>query len=66
MDEDIKIIIGKLKENGGLLDLNDKSSPEKIRNELQMSKSGFKRAIGRMYKEGIIEMTNIGIKFSNK
>ena len=66
MDEDIKIIIGKLKENGGKLKLNDKSSPDKIRNELQISKAGFKRAIGRMYKEGIIEITDLGIEFSDK
>lgn len=63
MDEDIKVITAKLKEKGGKLNLNDKSSPDKIRNELQMSKSGFKRAIGRMYKDGIIEITDSGIKF---
>jgi predicted RNA-binding protein (virulence factor B family) len=63
MDKDIEVILEKLRSNGGRLGLNDKSSPEKVRNELQMSKSGFKRAIGRMYKEGIIDITEKGIKF---
>lgn len=56
MDSDSKIIIAKLKEKGGSLPLHDKSSPDEINKELKMSKAGFKRAIGRLYKEGIIEL----------
>jgi predicted RNA-binding protein (virulence factor B family) len=66
MDDDINIITDKLKSNGGKLNLNDKSSPDKIRNELQISKSGFKRAIGRMYRDGIINITDNGIEFKDK
>lgn len=66
MDEDIKLITARLKEKGGKLNLNDKSSPDKIRNELQISKAGFKRAIGRMYKDGIINITDNGIEFRDK
>lgn len=62
MDTDGKIIMKKLKENGGILKLGDKSSPELIRNELKMSKSGFKRAVGRLYKEGIIQISDYEIK----
>lgn len=62
MDTDGKIIMRKLKENGGSLPLGDKSSPDLIRRELRMSKAGFKRAIGRLYKEGIIIISDDGIK----
>ena len=63
MDSDSKIITSKLKEKGGSLDLTDNSPPDVIKRELGMSKSGFKRAIGRLYKEGIIDITETGIKF---
>lgn len=63
MDQDSKSITLKLKEEGGSLNLNDKTSPDVIKRELGMSKAGFKRAIGRLYKEGIIEITESGIKF---
>ena len=61
MDSDSKIIVAKLKEKGGSLNLHDKSSPEEINKELKMSKAGFKRAIGRLYKEGIIELNKDNI-----
>ena len=63
MDKDADIILSKLKERGGKLDLNDNSSPEKIRQELGMSKSGFKRAVGKLYKDGVIAITDKGIRF---
>lgn len=63
MDADAKIITGKMKEKGGSLNINDKSSPDAITRELSMSKAAFKRAVGKLYKEGIIEMTENGIKF---
>jgi len=62
MDTDGKTILKKLKESGGSLPLGDKSPPDLIRKELKMSKSGFKRAIGRLYKEGIITISDNGIK----
>ncbi len=65
MDEDSKVILAKLKEQSGFLPLNDNSSPDEIKKQLHMSKSGFKRAIGRLYKEGIIEIKDNGIKLNN-
>lgn len=44
-------ILNKLLSNNGVLQLSDKSSPEEIKNTLQMSKKSFKRAIGILYKE---------------
>lgn len=63
MDADAKTITSRMKEKGGSLDVNDNSSPEDIMRELGISKSGFKRAAGRLYKDGIIEITKSGIKF---
>lgn len=62
MDTDGKTILEKLEENKGILKLNDKSSPEEIRRELSMSKSGFKRAVGGLLKDGKIEFIKDGIK----
>lgn len=62
MDQDVKVILSKLKEKAGFLPLNDNSPPENIRKELNMSKSGFKRAVGRLYKEGIIKIEDNGIR----
>lgn len=55
LDEDGKKILDALESCGGILKLHDKSSPEEIKNQLQMSKNGFKRAIGHLMKEGKVE-----------
>lgn len=56
IDEFQKVILDKLKENYGLLYLSDKSTPEEIKQELQMSKKNFKKAIGGLYKDKVIEI----------
>lgn len=63
MDLDADVILKAMKENGGQLPLNDSSKPYEIKKALHMSKSGFKRAVGKLYKEGIIEITSKGINF---
>ena len=60
---DSNLILQKLKENNGFLQLNDKSSPEDIMRELNMSKGAFKRAVGGLYKEELIIFQGNGIKF---
>lgn len=62
MDDDTKIILDELNLRGGTLFLNDNSSPNKIKDELNMSKRAFKRAIGRLLKEGKIKFTENGIE----
>lgn len=62
MDTDSEVIFDKLKENSGFLELNDKSSPDKIKDELNMSKKSFKKAVGRLLKENKIIFSNGGIK----
>lgn len=51
IDEFKQKILDKLEENYGLLHLSDKSSPEEIKEEVQMSKKNFKKAIGGLYKD---------------
>ena len=56
IDEFQKIILEKLQQNYGLLYVSDKSDPEEIKQELQMSKKNFKKAIGGLYKDKKIEI----------
>ena len=56
IDEFQKIILNKLEVNYGLLYLSDQSTPEEIREELQMSKKNFKKAIGGLYRDKKIEI----------
>lgn len=62
IEDDAERILAKAQEKGGKLMLNDHSSPQTIRKELYMSKSAFKRAVGRLLKEGKIEFIKDGIK----
>lgn len=62
IEVDAETILNKAEENGGVLYLNDDSSPKTIRKELNMSKAAFKRALGRLLKERKIEFIENGIK----
>ena len=54
-------IVQELNNNSGYINLTDKSSPEAIKNQLQMSKKSFKKAIGTLYKQRLIEIKTDGI-----
>jgi len=57
------IILEALKKNdSGFIALNDKSSPDAIKNTFQMSKKNFKKAIGFLYKQKRISLEMNGIK----
>lgn len=62
VDEFKQVILDKLNDSFGLLYLSDKSTPEEIKDELQMSKKNFKKAIGSLYKDKIIEISEDRIK----
>lgn len=55
-------ILAKLKASGGRLPLHDKSSPEEIKQLLEMSKKTFKSAIGMLYKAKKIVIKKDGIE----
>lgn len=57
-------ILDELDDNQGFLALNDKSDPEKIKSVLQMSKKSFKKAIGSLYKQRLVELKDDGIYLS--
>lgn len=54
-------ILDELREGRGFLRLNDDSDPEDIKAILQMSKKSFKKAIGTLYKQKLIEIKEDGI-----
>lgn len=49
-------ILSKLSEQGGRLPLSDKSAPEVITAHFGVSKGNFKKAIGGLYKQGLIRI----------
>lgn len=62
IDNNTEIIISVLKENDGFLNLTDKSSPEAIKQKLGLSKKAFKRGMGKLYKQKLVELSEEGIK----
>lgn len=62
MDVDAKRVMDLIESYDGVLPFTDKANPEVIRREIQMSKNEFKRAVGRLLKEGKIEITERAIR----
>lgn len=56
MDEDAEKILKLLDSYEGALPFSDKAAPEVIRHETAMSKNEFKRAVGRLLKQGKVEI----------
>lgn len=54
-------ILDELKASRGFLRLTDDSHPEDIKTVLKMSKKTFKKAIGTLYKQKLIEIKEDGI-----
>lgn len=54
MGADAELILQGIEEQGGVLPFDDSASPEQIREMFHMSKNAFKRAVGRLLKEGKI------------
>jgi len=62
IDNISKSILQILKENNGFVAANDKSSPEMIKSLFNISKKSFKKAIGSLYKQRLIDFKDDGIK----
>ena len=62
MKEDADIIFDRLESSGGFLPFHDKTNPEIIKREFGISKAAFKRAIGRLKKQGRIDIGEDGIR----
>lgn len=61
-DDDAAKILETIEEFDGVLPFSDKASPEVIKRELGMSKASFKRAVGKLLKEGRIELSETSIR----
>lgn len=61
IDKDAYMIYRKLLSSKGFLPYNDKTDSETIKVQFSLSKNAYKRAIGRLLKEGKIEITQEGI-----
>ena len=61
-----KAIMDTLAAAGGVLHLHDGSSPAAIQQALGMSKKMFKRAVGGLYKDGFVLLTDEGIRTAAK
>lgn len=59
-------ILKHLKDSGGKSKFGDKSPPEDIKREFQVSKKVFKQAIGGLYKQGKIRINKEGIELVKK
>ena len=55
-------ILNALKQHEGFIALNDKSSPEDIKFKLGMSKKAFKNAVGGLFRQKLITISNEGIR----
>ena len=61
-DSNSQLIYSKLEENGGFLAITDKSSPEDIYAQFGISKKAFKKSLGALYKQRMIDIRPDGIK----
>ena len=66
MDADAAMIMKRMEEYGGKLPFNDKVDPEVIKQEFGLSKNAFKRAVGRLLKEGRIKISEKNIEMKKK
>lgn len=60
------VILKVLEANGGTLPLHDRSSPESIQKALGMSKKTFKKAVGGLFKDGLVMLTPEGVRLTAK
>jgi predicted RNA-binding protein (virulence factor B family) len=65
IDDISKLILDKLKNSGGYIEVTDKSPSEMIYEMFGISKKTFKKAIGALYKERQIKIEEKGIKITS-
>ena len=65
-DKEAKIIINYLKKQNGFAPVHDKSDPKLISELFGMSKGAFKKAIGGLYKQKVVDIAKDGIRLIEK
>ena len=58
-------ILEKLKQEGGILAIGDKSDPELIKKVFSTSKANYKKAIGGLFKQELIEIEAKSIRLKS-
>ncbi len=66
MEDDADMVFRIIESYGGVLPFNDKADKELIQKEFGLSKNAFKRAVGRLLKEGKITIGESDITIVNK
>lgn len=64
-DDNAIAILKLLDASQGLIEFNDKSTPEEIYAEFGISKKAFKKALGALYKQKIIKLEPNGISLNH-
>jgi predicted RNA-binding protein (virulence factor B family) len=62
INSDAEKVLKFIQEHGGEINIHDKSDPDEIYNTFKISKAAFKRAIGHLLKERLIEKVDNGFK----
>lgn len=58
------VLLDALREAGGFLSFTDRSEPEVIAERFEVSKKTFKRAVGTLYKQHLITLSDEGIRLA--
>lgn len=61
VDKHEAALLKELRDNNGFLPFSDNSSPEEIRERFGISKKGFKKLAGNLWKQGIVQLSPEGI-----
>lgn len=65
IEEGKQIVLERLKASGGFLPYHDKTDADTIKEVFQMSKKAFKKAIGGLYRTGLLVIMDNGIKLND-
>lgn len=60
------VVLEKLKDYEGVLDLSDKSEPEEIYRVFGCSKKNYKKALGTLLKQGFIEISDKEVRLKSE
>lgn len=66
MDDDAQMLLAEMEKRGGRLPFTEKADPERIKEEVGLSKNAFKRAVGRLLKEQKVQITKNAIEILKK
>lgn len=66
VDDFAKVLLDRIKQEGGKLNLNDKSPADDIYAAFGVSKKTFKKGVGDLFKKRLISLDEDGIRLSTK